>query len=284
MQSSAVSMYETKPGRGRAVATVDTMVTGHEWAGGVTHGARRATGGSDDDTMVNSVLHGLGLLPDRVDRTRASSMGDHTGSARSVPSRPGTSPGTDESTRRGRHAKPAAGAGWARDRALPLLRENRRVVLAAAVILVLVVVVARIAGWGSSPGKSCGLFYAGNQGSDVCADAGGTASMAGLTVSATPLALLDNAAGARSLCTSIELTNDSGDDRAFSAVDFKIQNPAGEMTSTINGSLRAAGTLAAGESATGTMCDDRPAQAGVYALIYEPSVLGAPRGVWLSEH
>jgi hypothetical protein len=157
-------------------------------------------------------------------------------------------------------------------------------VLAAAVILVLVVIGAGLAGWGHAPGKSCGLFYAGKLESDVCADAGGTASVDSLTVSATPFALLDNAAGGGlALCTSVDITNDSGDDQNYSIVDFKIQNPAGEMTSTTSGTLQASASLAPGGTESGTLCDTRPVQTGVYALIYEPSVLGAQRGVWLTE-
>lgn len=244
------------------------MVQAHEWAGGVAHAPRRATDGSDDHTMVNWTLHGLGLGP-AAPRTRPVAN-------------PGAALRTDKATRRGRHAKSPTSANWARGRALPWLRENRGVVLAAAVVLVLIVSVAGIAGWGDDPAPSCGLFYAGKQDTDVCADAGGTVSVDKLTISATPLALLDNGSGL-SLCTTVDLTNDSGDDQNYSTADFKIQNPAGEMSSRTSGTLAPSSTLASGASQSGTICDTRPIQTGAYALIYEPSVLGAQRGVWLSE-
>src|SRR5690349_11992227 len=84
MQLSAVSIYGSKSDRGRAVATVDTMVIGHEWAGGVTHAAGGAADGANEVTMVNSVLHGLGLAPRRAVRSGPRSVGDYTGSARSA--------------------------------------------------------------------------------------------------------------------------------------------------------------------------------------------------------
>ena len=284
MQLSAVSIYESRPESGRAVATVDSMVTAHERAGGVTHAAGVAAEGPNEVTMVNSVLHGLGLAPSRARRTGPRSVGDYTGSARAASWRPRSSVNNGKPARGGRHAKPASGASRVGDRAMELVRENRRVALAAAVAVALIVIAVLIAGRGGSPAETCGLFYPGKQQSDVCADTGGTASTANRTIRATPLALLDNAAGGQSLCTTIDLTNDSGDDQNYSPADFKIQNPAGEVASTTSGTLRTVGTLASGETATGTLCDDRPVQAGVYALIYDPSVLGAQRAVWVSEH
>jgi Domain of unknown function (DUF4352) len=108
--------------------------------------------------------------------------------------------------------------------------------------------------------------------------------MDNLTVSATSLAATDNGIGGLSLCSDVTLTNNSGDKQNYSPVDFKIQNPSGEMNSPTSGTLHTAGTLAPGGTKTGTICHDSTAQTGLYAVIYEPSVLGAQRGVWLYQH
>jgi len=165
-----------------------------------------------------------------------------------------------------------------------LFNENRLVILGAVLTLVSVVIGISVAGWGDGSGKPCAHFYAGERGSDMCADASGTVSMGNLTVSATSLAATDNGTGGLALCTSVTLTNDSVDQQDYSVADFKIQNPAGEMAPTTSGTLRTAGALGLGGTKTGTICDNRPLQRGLYALVYEPSVLGARRGVWLTQH
>jgi hypothetical protein len=120
----------------------------------------------------------------------------------------------------------------------------------------------------------------------VCADARGSVSLDNLTVSATPLASTDDETGGLSLCSSVTLTNNTGDKQDYNAQDFKIQNPAGASSapdaSDLGGTLRS-GALGPGGTKTGTICDRRPAQKGLYAVVYQPSLFGDQRGVWLSQ-
>jgi hypothetical protein len=164
------------------------------------------------------------------------------------------------------------------------LRDHQRAILGALVAVAVLLLGAEVTGWSSAPGKPCGPPYPGKLRTDVCADSGGTIVMDNLTVSATSLAETDNETGGLSLCSSVTLTNDSGDEQDYSAADFKIQNPAGDMTTTGSGTLHTAGTLDPGGTKTGTICDNKATQPGTYALIYEPSILGAQRGVWLTQH
>jgi hypothetical protein len=195
-------------------------------------------------------------------------------------------PDDGNSVRRGRHATAAGKADWAHHRAVPLFRQNRRVIIGAAITLVFVVIGISLPEWGesSASGKPCAPFYVGKQDSDLCADARGAVITDNLTVSATSLAATDNGIGGLSLCSDVTLTNNSGDKQNYSAVDFRIENPSGEMNSPTSGTLlHTAGTLAPGGTKTGTICHPSTAQTGLYAVIYQPSVLGARRGVWVSQ-
>lgn len=118
----------------------------------------------------------------------------------------------------------------------------------------------------------------------MCADARGTVSLDNLTVSATPLASTDDETGGLALCSSITLTNDTGDKQDYNAQDFKIKNPAGEAGAPNAGGTLSSGSLGPGGTKTGTICDARPAQKGLYAVVYQPSLFGDQRGVWLSPH
>ena len=146
-----------------------------------------------------------------------------------------------------------------------------------------------VTGWGR-PGSPCEPDYIGKQSSDVCADSRGTVSLDNLTVSATPLASADDEAGGIALCSSVTLSNNTGEKQDYNAQDFTIQDPTGAAGSddgsgapAIRGTLRS-GALGPGGTKTGTICDHRPSRKGLYAVFYEPSLFGGQRGVWLSRH
>jgi hypothetical protein len=193
---------------------------------------------------------------------------------------------------RARHAN----AGKTQRRASPLARDNKRVIFGSAIV-VLAAVGVSIAGWTGMPfshdtqqagrGQQCASSYIGRQDSDVCADATGTVTVHDLTISGTPLAAIDDEAGGIALCSSVTLTNNSGEKQGYNTQDFKIQNPAGEVNSPdpqgIDGALQS-GALGAGGTKTGKVCDERGARKGLYAVIYEPDLFGPERGVWLSQH
>jgi hypothetical protein len=205
------------------------------------------------------------------------------------PERPAAAspPRGGDSARNARHAKVAPGAGRSRRRPSAPFYESRRVIVAAAFIAVLIVIGIGLVRWFvSAPGNPCAPDYVGKQSSDVCADAGGTVSLDNFTVSATPLAASDDETGGIALCSSITLTNNSGDKQDYNSQDFKIQDPNGEANPDspgISGTLRS-GALGPGGTKTGTICDGRPARRGLYALVYQPSLFGEQRGVWLSQH
>jgi hypothetical protein len=167
------------------------------------------------------------------------------------------------------------------------------VIAGAVIVVALAVIGVSLAGWGGSPfaqhdpGKPCAPSYLGKQDSDVCADTSGTVSMDNLTVSATPLAASDDETGGISLCSNITLTNNSADKQDYNSQDFTIQDPGGDKappdSGVANGALRS-GALGPGGTKTGKICDDRTARKGLYAVIYAPSLFGAQRGVWLSQH
>jgi hypothetical protein len=191
-------------------------------------------------------------------------------------------------------ARAAAKAGKVHRRASAPRQEDKRVIFGGAIIVVVFGI--SFAGCGGSsfshstravPGTPCAISYIGKRDSDVCADASGTVTVDNLTVSATPLAATGDGSGGISLCSNVTLTNSSGDSQDYDALDFKIQNPSGDLEPPsslgISGTLHA-GTLAPGGTKTGKVCDDKPERKGLYALIYKPSSFGAQRGVWLSQH
>jgi hypothetical protein len=209
-------------------------------------------------------------------------VSDRTGT---IPTRPHTPPCGGSSPRRGRHAKLPARTSWVNRSAAPLFQERKRLILGAVVTSVVVALGISLTGWGDPPpGKPCALSYAGKQGSDVCADSSGTVTTGDLTVNATPLATAGPRSGSLSLCSKVTLTNNGDDTQDYHAADFKIQNPSGEMNSPTSGTLHTAAALAAGGTETGTICDDRALWSGQYAVIYEPSVGGSRRDVWLTQH
>lgn len=186
---------------------------------------------------------------------------------------------------RGRHAKPPTRTSWGIRISASPSPENKRVILGTGITSVVVAIGISLTGWSNSPpGRPCALPYAGEQGSDVCADSSGTVTTANLTVNATPLAPDGPGGGSLSLCSRVTLTNNSDDTQGYHAADFTIQNPSGEVNSPTSGTFHRSATLAARSSATGTICDDRALWSGLYAVIYEPAVAGTQRGVWLTQH
>lgn len=139
-------------------------------------------------------------------------------------------------------------------------------------------------GTGAPGGTSCAEDYADKQPKDVCADANGTVTLQGLTVTATPLKNTDNGIGGKSLCSEISLKNDSGESQDYNALNFKIQTPSGDVSSTSTmgiGSTLYSGTLVAGGTKTGTICRDDATEKGQYVVIYKPNAFMDERAVWL---
>ncbi len=138
---------------------------------------------------------------------------------------------------------------------------------------------------GAAPGATpCAADYADKQPKDVCADANGTVTLQGLTVKATPLQGTSNGIGGKSLCSEISLKNDSGESQDYNALDFKIQTPSGDVSSTSTmgiGSTLNSGTLVAGGTKTGTICRDDATEKGQYVVIYKPNAFMDERAVWL---
>lgn len=140
------------------------------------------------------------------------------------------------------------------------------------------------AGTGAAGGTPCAEDYADKQPKDVCADANGTVTLQGLTVSATPLKNTDNGFGSKSLCSEISLKNDSGESQDYNALDFKIQTPSGDVSTTSSmglGSTLNSGTLVAGGTKTGTICRDNATEKGQHVVIYKPNAFMDDRAVWL---
>ena len=182
----------------------------------------------------------------------------------------------------------------------PFYKKKRYIV--PALFLLLIVVLAAAAGGGdetsnnagsaggaaasgaASGGTACAADYADKQPTDVCADANGTVTLQGLTVTATPLRNTDNRFGTKSLCSEITLQNGSGESQDYNALDFKIQTPSGDVSSTSTmgiGSTLNSGTLVAGGTKTGTICRDDATEKGQYVVIYKPNPFLDDRAVWI---
>jgi hypothetical protein len=178
----------------------------------------------------------------------------------------------------------------------PFYKKKRFII--PALFLLLIVVIAATAGGGDKTsstagagagsaaggGTACAADYADKQPKDVCADANGTVTLQGLTVTAAPLKITSNGIGGKSLCSEITLKNDSGESQDYNALNFKIQTPSGDVSSTSTtgiGSTLNSGTLVAGGTKTGTICRTDATEKGQYVVIYKPNPWMDDRGVWL---
>lgn len=142
------------------------------------------------------------------------------------------------------------------------------------------------AGGAASGGTACAEDYADKQPKDVCADANGTVTLQGLTVTATPLESTDNGISGKSLCSDVTIRNGSDESKDYNVFDFKIQTPSGDVSSTSSagiGSTLASGTLVAGGTKSGKVCRDDATEKGQYVLIYKPNAFMDDRAVWLSK-
>jgi hypothetical protein len=142
------------------------------------------------------------------------------------------------------------------------------------------------AGGSASGGTACAEDYADKQSKDVCADANGTVTLQGVTVSAAPLKSTNNGIGGKSLCSDVTIRNGSDESKDYNVFDFKIQTPGGDVSSTSSagiGSTLASGTLVAGGTKSGKVCRDDATEKGQYVLIYKPNAFMDDRAVWLSK-
>ena len=120
----------------------------------------------------------------------------------------------------------------------------------------------------------------------MCADANGTVTLQGLTVTATPLKSTNNPIGGKSLCSDVTIRNGSGESKDYNVFDFKIRTSSGDVSSTSSagiGSTLASGTLVAGGTKSGKVCRDDATEKGQYVLIYKPIGFADDRAVWLTE-
>jgi hypothetical protein len=173
-----------------------------------------------------------------------------------------------------------------------------------ALLLLLVVIISATAGGGdgtrsasgtgagttaagaASDGTPCAADYADKQTTDVCADANGTVTLEGLTVTATPLKSTNDGIGGKSLCSDVTLRNGSDESKDYNVFDFKIQTPSGDVSSTSSagiGSSLNSGTLVAGGTKSGKVCRDDATEKGQYVMIYKPNAFVDDRAVWLFE-
>lgn len=200
-------------------------------------------------------------------------------------------------------AKARAKAEKAYRKATRPFYRKKRFILPALFVLLIVVIAATAgggdgttdtagstggaaAGGAASAGTACAEDYADKQPNDVCADANGTVTLQGLTVTATPLTSTNNGIGGKSLCSDITIRNGSDESKDYNVFDFKIQTPSGDVSSTSSagiGSTLASGTLIASGTKSGKVCRDDAAEKGQYVLIYKPIGFTDDRAVWLSK-
>lgn len=193
-------------------------------------------------------------------------------------------------------AKARARAEKAYRKATRPFYKKKRFIIPALFLLLIVIIVASaggskssapaggIATSGGSDGAPCASDYADKQASDVCADSSGSVTLQGVTVMATPLKSTDNGIGGRSMCLEISLKNSSDKSQDYNALNFKIQTPSGDVSSTSTmgvGSTLNSGTLVTGGTKTGTICRDDTTEKGQYVVIYKPNPWTDQRAVWL---
>lgn len=128
--------------------------------------------------------------------------------------------------------------------------------------------------------------FPGAQSTDVVGSNGDELALGAVAVSASALTVGDDVFGP-TLCTEINLSNNSEETVDFSAYDWKLQAPSGTIGNvTLSGSDRqlSTGEIAPGGTATGDVCfDATTAESGQYVVLYEPIFsFFSDRGAWVS--
>lgn len=164
--------------------------------------------------------------------------------------------------------------------------------LVALGAFVLLIVIVAIAGGGSNSGsnsntanESCaGKTYPDKQPGDICADAAGTVTLDGVSVTAKPFTAKSDAFSGKALCSSVTIKNGTNETQDYNIFNFKVQTPSGTVDTTSTGNIHStlgSGALVAGGTKTGLVCADDSNEKGQYVLIYDPSPFSDERGIWL---
>jgi hypothetical protein len=135
----------------------------------------------------------------------------------------------------------------------------------------------------SPSARTCAVPYPDQQPTDVCADSTGAVTLADMQVVARGLRRSQHVLGLE-VCVDVALRNLATGSKDFSAWDFRLQTPRGEVKSyewTAQSTLRQ-GVLVAGGTTSGRVCfSDAVDQRGRFVLIYKPSGWSKARGTWL---
>lgn len=137
-----------------------------------------------------------------------------------------------------------------------------------------------------SASLACSQDYPDKQKGDVCPDASGMATLAGLTLTAKPLTLQpDSYGGTQSLCAAVTIANNSGKSQDYNVLSFKMRPPSGDVgtanTLSLAGTLHS-GVLVNGGTTSGDVCTPYKGEQGRYILIYKPGAFRADRVTWIS--
>jgi hypothetical protein len=181
-----------------------------------------------------------------------------------------------------RDAKAQAKADKAyRKASRPWFKKKRFWVLGIIVLLVLISALsgggddtsATSSGSASDTSQNTAPEFPGAQSTDVVGSTGDELALGAVEVSASALTVGDDVFGP-TLCSEVDLNNNSEETVDFSAYDWKLQAPSGTIGNvTLAGSDRqlSTGEIAPGGTATGDVCfDAETAESGQYVVLYEP--------------
>ncbi len=131
--------------------------------------------------------------------------------------------------------------------------------------------------------SSCPVAYPDQQRSDVCADTAGAATLFDMEVRARGLRRSAGPINVE-MCVDVALRNLSDRSKDYSAWDFRLQTPRGEVKSyewTVQSTLQR-GVLVAGGRTAGRVCfSDATDAGGQFVLIYKPNGLSKARATWV---
>jgi hypothetical protein len=129
--------------------------------------------------------------------------------------------------------------------------------------------------------------FPGAEDSDVIGEAGDELVLGDIAVTAAPLANGDATFGA-TLCSAVNVANNSSETVDFSTFDWKLQAPGGTIANaSITGSdnVISTGQIAPGGTTKGDVCfDAKDAEEGTYVVLYEPIFsFFSDRGAWINK-
>jgi hypothetical protein len=166
-------------------------------------------------------------------------------------------------------------------------------------VLVLVVIIAvstsgggdeaTVSGSGDSSSDSeaapAGPTFQGQTEKDTSAEPGQTITLDEVAMTSTALVEGDATLGA-TLCTTVTIANNSGEQVDFNSFEYTLQDPAGAIRNTTfmgSDNLLSSGNLAPAGTVTGDVCFDATGATGTYAVIYAPAFsFSNDRAVWVN--